>query len=156
MSMISYLPGWVLPAVVGLAAAPPAFGVQSREPAADLVETVARFNAAIVAKDRHALERVMAPDFFWIGGRAHRGDRAGFIAALTAADLELDPYVPAEQEWIAGDGMALFVARNHLEGTSGGKPFVDPHRYSNLWRLRDGRWQLVFIQITPLPEGSED
>jgi hypothetical protein len=52
------------------------------------------------------------------------------------------------------DDMALFVALNHLEGTSGGKPFVDSHRYANLWRLRDGSWQLVFIQITPLPEGS--
>jgi hypothetical protein len=45
-----------------------------------------------------------------------------------------------------GGGVVGGVAT--LEGTSEGKPFKVRLRFADIWRERDGHWQVIFTQAT--------
>jgi ketosteroid isomerase-like protein len=145
-----------VPALVFLVAACGA----SADPAATVAtpegyrEAAAAFDSAIAAKDEAALQRLIADDFLWVRGSGAMGDKAAFIAALAAPSIRIEPFRPAEPRWITSGDSALLAATNRLQGTADGEPFVDRHRFADHWLWRDGAWQLVYAQVTPVPEAA--
>lgn len=129
----------------------------SADPAATMTtpagyrEAAAAFDAAIVAKDEAALRRLIADDFLWVRGSGATGDKPAFIAALAAPSIRIEPFEPAEPRWITSSDSVLLAATNTLRGIADGEPFVDRHRFADHWRWRDGKWQLVYAQVTPAP-----
>src|SRR3546814_1212276 len=59
-------------------------------------EAAAALDTAIAAKDAAALEKLIADDFLWVRGSGEKGDKAGFIAALTAPAIKIEPFQPSE------------------------------------------------------------
>lgn len=117
-------------------------------------EAARQLDAAIAAKDRAALERLIADDFLWIRGSGVKGDKVGFIDALTAKTIRIDPFRPSDARWFLTEEGALLTATNSLRGVVDGEAFVDHHRFADYWLWRDGRWRLVYAQVTPVsPEG---
>ena len=98
-----------------------------------------------------ALEKLIADDFLWVRGSGEKGDKAGFIAALTAPAIKIEPFQPSEARWIVTRDSALLTATNTLRGSADGEAFVDRHRFADHWVWRDGGWRLVLAQITPHP-----
>lgn len=101
---------------------------------------------AVVAHDRAALERVLAPDLTYAHASGLDQDRAAYIAGTVAPG------------GIAG---ISFRERNvHVAGTLAyvhgvvvfdmGQPRAA--RYTSLWRRARGRWQLVLWQNTALKD----
>jgi ketosteroid isomerase-like protein len=115
-------------------------------------EAAAALDAAIVAKDEAALERLLAEDFLWVRGSGAKGDKQAFISALAAPSIRIEPFAPSEARWITSGDSALLAATNRLVGTADGAAFVDRHRFADHWLWRDGAWRLVYIQVTPVPD----
>lgn len=115
-------------------------------------EAAAALDTAIAGKDEATLRRLIADDFLWVRGSGAKGDKAGFIGALTAPSIRIEPFQPSEARWIVADRTALLTATNTLRGSADGETFVDRHRYADHWLWRDGAWRLVYAQVTPVPE----
>jgi hypothetical protein len=107
---------------------------------------------AIVARDRAALEHLIAPDFVWVRGSGARTDKAAFIAGLAATGVTIMPYTPQAGRWLKTSDLAVFSAINELRGTENGTPFVDRHSFCDVWRLDTAGWRLVYTQITRAPQ----
>lgn len=110
-------------------------------------------DSAIAAKDADQLRSLIAEDFLWVRGSGAKGDKAAFIAALTSDELDIEPFEPAETRWFLEGNTALLTGTNTLKGRAGGEAFIDRHRFADHWIWREGRWQLAYIQVTPVPEG---
>jgi hypothetical protein len=113
---------------------------------AELQALHAELNRARRARDRAALERIYAPEFRWVHGVGYADDRARQIANILEAnsDRDLPPidFSPPTELIVSGD---TAVVRR-------------PDRTISAMRLysvevfvrRDGRWQILHIQGTPL------
>ena len=115
---------------------------------ADLAAAVKGYDEAQIHGDRAALERWLADDYVLVNSTAERETKAQLIADDTAPGFKLDPYVvrePVERVWRDGAVMAGVV---DLRGVDGGKPFAATIHFADIWAKRNGRWQVVFTQVT--------
>ena len=63
------------------------------------------------------------------------------------------PYVVEDETIRQWDDGAILGGRVTLQGLSDSKPFKAGLRFADVWRKRDGHWQVVFTQamrvVTP-------
>jgi hypothetical protein len=125
---------------------------QSREePTMDDVRAVQdRFDRAELTADRDALRELIADDFRSIGPRGFVMDKEQWIGRhgefryerLDTSDMDVRRY---------GDtAVVRDVQRNRA--TYQDHPVAVASRVSQVWVRLDGRWQLVAIQFSPLPD----
>jgi ketosteroid isomerase-like protein len=126
-------------------------------PAGDTKAIVAALTAqadawdkAIVRKDRAAIEANMADDFRSIDGAGTVETKAAFVAGLMDAKLTIDPYTVEDFDVRLFGDVALLSGRTRMTGTFDGKPFTSHYRYIDVYAKRNGRWQIVSVQITRL------
>jgi len=50
---------------------------------------------------------------------------------------------------------ALLSGKTHMTGTYKGTPFETDYRYIDTYVEKDGRWRVVAVQITKLPQSSQ-
>ena len=126
-----------------------------RLPAA-LVQAMEDYDRAQVSGNRVELTRLLADDYVLVNGGAEIENKAQLIADFTDPAFKLSPYVVQHPNRIAWADGAVLAGEVELTGTNAGKPFVAHTRYADIWRLRAGRWQVVFTQVTRFPkkEGS--
>ena len=91
-----------------------------------LARAVAAFDRAQVEGDGAALQRLLADDYVLFNSRAR-------------VEHEVVRHWP---------GGAVLGGVATLEGSSDGKPFKARLRFADIWRERDGRWQVIFTQAT--------
>jgi hypothetical protein len=117
----------------------------------DLAQAAADYDRAQIQGDRVALNRLLAEDYRLVNSGAEVETKAQFVAESSDPTFKLAPFVvtaPTEIVW--NDG-AVFAGEVRLIGTSAGKPFSTRIRFADVWARRDGRWQVVFTEVTPLP-----
>jgi hypothetical protein len=97
---------------------------------------------------------LITDDFIEFGSSGRVYDKAQILAALgeeqrdgpsvqaTASDFEVR---------ILADGVALVTYRTERRTLDAD---ISQSRRSSLWQKRDGRWQMLFHQGTPIPSGS--
>lgn len=135
---------WVaVPATVGAAGAklPP-----------NLARAAAAYDRAQIEGDRAALERLLADDYRLVNSGAEVETKAQFVAESSDPTFKLDPFVvtaPIQTVWSNG---AVLAGEVHLKGMSAGKPFAARLRFADVWAMRNGRWQVVFTEVTRVPE----
>ena len=143
---MSFLPATVLLAVLAASADP-------LPPA--LAEAAEAFEHAQIAGDRAVLERLVAPDYRLINSDGQEESRQQLIDSWTADGFDPEPVEvrdPVAHVW--QDGAAL-GGRVTLRGRDRGNPFSVELRYLDVWRLRDGRWQVVLGQAVRIaPSGN--
>ena len=106
----------------------------------------ADYVAAFLASDTDWFERHLASDFRCILADGGVIDRAAFLSdtarpvAMKSFDVE-DVNVQVEGE------VAIVQARTVYERADGGR---GQSRYTDVWIGRDGRWQTLTTQTTPL------
>lgn len=117
----------------------------------ELTALAAAWDKAIVTRDVRGVEANMAPDFQQIRGSGRMVGREEFIRDITAPDLKIDPYVVEDfKVRVLGDA-ALLYGRIRMTGTSGSERFSEHFRYIDVYAKRNGKWQVVSVQITPMP-----
>lgn len=141
----------VLFALLGCHAAPRA-STPSRDIVADAKAAATEFDAAQLRADRAAMDRFLAADFIFVRGSGKVAGRDEFIAAFTDPDQKLEPFQITNPIALRlGDATVLIGGDGVITGTAGGKPFVERLRYADIFQWRDGRWQVIYVQVTPQP-----
>lgn len=120
--------------------------------APDLMAFADAFDAAQLAKDGPALERMVADDLVFIDAAGKRLGKREFIAGWTGPDEAYEPIVLVDRTVTAlGPDAGVVSAETTLKGTSGGKPFASRFRFSDTFHRRGGVWRAVHIQVTRIP-----
>ena len=77
--------------------------------------------------------------------------REEFIATFTSPGLKLEPFEVRDRRLInLGEAAGIIAGEAILRGTEDGKAFVEHIRYADTFLRRDGRWQVVYVQVTTL------
>lgn len=116
-----------------------------------LARAVAEFDRAQAEGDGAALRRLLADDYVLFNSRARVEDKADFIRDYTAAGYTLEPFEIEEEVVRYWPGGAVLGGVVTLQGTRDGKPFEVRLRFADIWRERDGHWQVVFTGATRMP-----
>ena len=112
----------------------------------DLARAAEAYERAQIEGDRSALEALVAADYVLTNSDGQRESREQLIESWTAEGFDPEPVElldPVAHVWT--DGAAL-GGRVILRGRNRGAPFSVELRYLDVWRLRDGRWQVVLGQ----------
>ena len=109
-----------------------------------------RWDKSIIAKDRAAIEANMAADFRNIDGNGAVADKVTFVRDLMDKDLQIDPYTVEDFDMRFYGDTALLSGRTRMTGRYQAKPFTSHYRYIDTYVRRDGRWQVVSVQITKI------
>jgi hypothetical protein len=116
-----------------------------------LAKAVGEFDRAQMTGDGKLLKRLLADDYVLVNSRALVEDKADFIHDYTAPGFRLMPYTVEEEVVRSWPGGAVLGGLVTLQGTSGGKPFKARLRFADIWREKDGTWQVIFTQATRVP-----
>ncbi|MGN6691912.1 MAG: nuclear transport factor 2 family protein [Sphingopyxis sp.] len=114
------------------------------------------FDAAQIAKDGAALQRMVADDLVFIDGNGKRSGKAEFIADWTGGGDSYDPVTLHDRIVMPlGENAGLASAETVLSGRSEGKPFRVRIRFTDIFRRStDGGWQAAYIHVTRMPVDS--
>lgn len=119
----------------------------------DLAKAAHDYDLAQMNSDKAELTRLLADDYLLQNSGGHLQDKASFIADSTAPDFHIEPFVVEEpMEKLLGD-TALLGGVATLKGADGGKAFGARLRFVDVWAKRDGKWRVVFTQVTRAPLG---
>ncbi|HEV2600123.1 nuclear transport factor 2 family protein [Sphingopyxis sp.] len=141
----------------GTIAAVLAFGMAAPVVAADAPESETAslrafadaFDAAQIAQDRAALEKMVADDLVFIDGSGQRLGKAAFIAGWTGADDDYDPVALTDRVILPlGRDAGLAGAEAILSGRSAGKRFRVRIRFTDIFRRHGDGWQASYIHVT--------
>jgi hypothetical protein len=116
----------------------------------DLAQAAADYDQAQIKSDGAALRRLLADDYEL--GACKIYSKAEFIADSTTPGSTLEPCtVKNAINRVWSDG-AVLSGEVTLKGMDAGKPFTIRTRFADIWRKRDGKWQVVFTEVTRFPK----
>jgi len=105
---------------------------------------------ALLAGDTVALSRLLAPDFMEISRLGTVRTRVDNIRDLASGTLHLTSIkYDSLNVRIYGD-VAVLTGIADNTGTMRGFPFAGKIRYTRIFVRKDGRWQAVLMQQTPM------
>ena len=111
------------------------------------------FDDAQQRRDVAALTRWLAPDLVYISGSGRIGGKDTFIAGFSGPDTRFDPFDIRERRVVLlSPDVGVVTAEGRISGSEAGAPFTEHFRYSDTFAWRDGRWVVVYVQVTKLPE----
>jgi hypothetical protein len=140
----------VLIAALTLCIGRPSLGAKGGLPA-DLASAAADYDRAQVKGDETLLNRLLADDYHLVNGGGQVESKEQFVSESIDPAFKLEPFVvanPIETVWTDG---AVLAGEVHLKGQDHGKPFSAHLRFADIWRKRNGVWQVVFTEVTRLP-----
>ena len=109
-----------------------------------------RRREALLAADTIALSRMLAPDFMEISRLGTVRTRADNIRDIASGALHLTSIsYDSLNVRVYGD-VAVLTGIADNTGTMRGFPFSGRIRYTRVFVRRDGRWQAVLMQQTPI------
>jgi hypothetical protein len=110
------------------------------------------WDKALIAKDRAGIEANMAPEFRQIRGGGHVASREEFIKDVLDPAFSMDPYTVEDFEIRLFGDTALLYGRIRMSGKDGADRWSAHLRYIDTYVRRNGRWQVVSVQVTPMPK----
>ena len=108
-----------------------------------------RIHAQINA-DTVALRRVYADDFLGIGPTGVVRHKAEVIADFTTHALTYQSITTAEVRVRVYGNAAVQTGRSTMVGQDRGKAVPRENRFTRVWVMTDGRWQLVANHYSPM------
>ena len=113
-----------------------------------LIELEQGWNEAFYRKDLAFLERVLADEFVATYDDGSRGDRAKELAQAASFNQQVESAIQDEfAVKVYGDTAVVWFTLN-LVGVRQGQRAEVTLRYTDVFVLRDGRWQCVSSQST--------
>ena len=136
---------------------PPALAAEAPQgDLADLAAFADAFDAAQIAQDRAALDRMVADDLIFIDGSGKRYGKTFFIDGWTGPDDDYDPVTLKDRVVLPlGKDAGLASAEAILSGRSARKPFRVRIRFTDIFRRHGDSWQASYIHVTRMPIGDE-
>jgi len=129
-------------------------GAQAGSPSAavDAVTAaeLARFKAQ-TSGDRQALDALLGDDLIYTHSNAQVDSKATYVGSMRSGALTYKTIEPRDMKVRVFGNTAIITAAAHITAVSNGQPVDNQLRYTDVWVLRDGRWQMVSWQSTRLP-----
>ena len=113
-----------------------------------------RIRAQINA-DAVALRRIYADDFLGIGPTGVARNKADVIADFTTHALTYQSITTAEVRVRVYGNAAVQTGRSTMVGQDRGKAVPRENRFTRVWVMTDGRWQLVANHYSLMTTQSE-
>lgn len=111
-----------------------------------------RFDQAQIAKDGAALQTLVADDLIFIDGDGARSGKKAFIDGWIDPAVMFGPIDIRDRQFVPlGADAGIVGGEVVLRGSAGGTPFASHIRFSDTFRLKDGKWQATHIQVTRVP-----
>lgn len=98
---------------------------------------------AQIAADTVALRRIYADDFVGIGPTGVVREKAAVIADFTSHALTYQSITTAEVRVRVYGNTAVETGRSTMVGQDRGKAVPRENRFTRVWVMKGGRWQLV-------------
>jgi hypothetical protein len=132
------------------ACARPASVVSTPHPASGsaVLETEDRWYAALVARDTVTLSPLLAPEFVVSGSDPELESRATYLQTVQMPDRTLEPVVLEDRQVRIYGETAVSTGRAKLRGRWRERPIALEFRFTNVYVLREGRWQAVASQVS--------
>lgn len=114
-----------------------------------LEQAAKAFDDAQLHHDRAVIDAFLAADFQYVTRDGILLGRREFITATTSPGEVLRPFEVVDHriKRLGPDGgIASGLATIH--GAKDGKEFVDKFRYADVFERRDGRWFVVYTEVT--------
>jgi ketosteroid isomerase-like protein len=145
-------------AILGLLVALPARApgqVASGTPSAvvaEVREAVRRYDDALRRADVSAVGQFFAPEYIFVNARGERLTRADRLANLRSRRTTLDSlgHAPQEEQIRAYGDVVLYTTLLTIDGRYSGRAQRGQFRALVVWVRRDGRWQQIASQMTPV------
>jgi ketosteroid isomerase-like protein len=142
------------PVLMAPAATPAQESVASPKAEAELRESIRLYDDALRRGDAAAAERFWADEYVFVNPRGERLSRDARIANLREKRTSLDSLAHAPKDEVIRtymDGkMAVYTTRLAIDGRYGGGTEGGEFRALVVWIRRDGRWQQLASQMTPI------
>ncbi len=107
--------------------------------------------AAMTAHDMSALASLLGDDLVYTHSNALVDSKASYLESMRGGDLKYHTIEPREMSVRVYGTSAIITAAATLRVTSKGVAATNQLRYTDVWVLRDGRWQMVSWQSTRIP-----
>ena len=104
---------------------------------------------AQIAADTIALRRIYADDFLGIGPTGVVRNKAQVIADFTSHELTYKSITTADVRVRIYGSTAVETGRSTMIGIDKGKAVPRDNRFTRVWVLKEGRWQLVANHYSP-------
>jgi ketosteroid isomerase-like protein len=117
---------------------------------------IRQYDAALRRLDVTALERFWAPEYSFVNPRGERLTRDDRLANVRSGRTAFDSLAPVPQEErirTYGDGKSVVAVHTTLltiGGRYSGHDEQGQYRAIAIWVNRDGHWQQVASQLTPV------
>jgi len=105
---------------------------------------------AQIAADTIALRRIYADDFLGIGPTGVVRNKAQVIADFTSHELKYQSITTADVRVRIYGSTAVETGRSTMIGIDKGKAVPRDNRFTRVWVLKEGHWQLVANHYSPL------
>lgn len=124
-----------------------AFAGRTRPPShkAQILQLEEAWRSAQQHNDKAAFDRLLAPDVSFVGTSGSLRDKSGFIASRGGS------WIPRATTYTINVVSVRFYGRVAIvTGTAEttGESVANKSRFTHVWALRQGQWQLVAIQRT--------
>lgn len=119
------------------------------------VATIDRYAEAVRTADAPVLEKLLAPNFWYIGGNGHIRDKENFIREIQDRTLVVDRLsLINERETKVGD-TRLITANGTFRGQSAAPRPQGLMRFTVVLVNNDGEEQVALFQATPVIASEE-
>jgi ketosteroid isomerase-like protein len=140
--------GFALLAVLSLASVPAAPSQRARSDQENLIQLEHEWDDAFHNRDVAFIERLLADEFIAVYADGTRGDKAEELRRAAAFDQQIESSTLDEFTVKVYGDVAVVWMTQHLVGPSQGRRLELAFRYTDVFVLRDGRWQCVASQST--------
>lgn len=126
---------------------------QPADRAAEAVKAaeLARFKA-MTTNDLPALEASLGDDLIYTHSSAAVDTKASYVGSIRSGALKYVSIEPSEMKVRIYGTTAVITAVAKFTSISNGQTMNNQLRYTDVWVLRDGRWQMVGWQSTRVPQ----
>jgi ketosteroid isomerase-like protein len=137
-------------AIVGLVIASVSWTARAATTEQELTALEHIWKQAVVAGDAATLQRLYADEFTSIDQEGAVWNKAEDIGIDTNGWFRLDSYRLEDMNVRVYGDLAVVTGRNTMKGTFLGRAVMSQVRFTDVFVKRDGRWQCVTTQATPI------
>jgi len=105
---------------------------------------------AQISADANALRRIYADDFLGIGPTGVVRNKAQVIADFTSHELTYQSITTADVRVRIYGNTAVETGRSTMIGRDKGRAVPRDNRFTRVWVVKEGRWQLVANHYSPM------
>lgn len=110
----------------------------------------ARFKAQ-TTNDFKALDELLADDLTYTHSSAAVDSKATYIESMRSGAVKYESIEPRDVQIRVYGTTAVITGAGRFKVTARGQALDNQLRYTDVWVLRNGRWQMVAWQSTRLP-----